>query len=301
MKQSLRFGIGTLQNLPWGDTIKLWQHIERLGFDSIWVADHFVNYMQPSDPWFESWSLLSALATMTNEIRIGTLVTSIPLRNPVVLSRQALTVDHISNGRLELGLGAGAPGTIDPQYKMTGIRDWPPAERVLRFKESVEIIDRCLRNKTISYHGQYYTVENAIFAPAPVQKPRPPLTIGAMRPKMIKIAAKYADTWNSFGDETFGAPQDLIIKNTRKRIELLDHYCAELDRDPDTIRRSLLVFGADAGTVFASEDNFRETVNRYVDIGITELIFFYPFFDESQQTTFEVIAKEIIPKLRINR
>lgn len=297
MGESIRFGIVTLQHLPWQDEVNRWQLIENLGFDSVWVADHFVNYMQPNAPWFESWTLLAALASRTSRIRIGTLVSSIPLRNPALLARQALTVDHISNGRLELGLGAGAPGDVDPVYSMIGIEDWAPAERVSRFQEVVEIVDKCLRNRVVSYDGQYYQLRDVAMAPPPVQRPRPPITIGAMGPRMLKLAARYADTWNSFGDEEWGAPPERVVKNTRHRNELLDKYCREIGREPNSLRRSLLTFGADAEIVFRSPKDFKEVVERYRKIGITELIFFYPH-TEKLIPTFKEIATETIPTLR---
>jgi len=297
MEQELRFGIATLQHLPWQKEVERWRFIENLDFDSVWLADHFVNYMQPNAPWFESWSMLAALANHTSRIRIGVLVTSIALRNPAVLARQALTVDHISNGRLELGLGAGAPGEIDPTYSMIGIEDWAPAERVSRFKEVVEIVDSCLRNRVTSYDGQYYKLKDVAMAPPPIQQPRPPITIGAMGRRMLKIAAKYADTWNSFGDEEWGAPPERVVENTRHRNELLDKYCEKIGRDPTTLRRSLLIFSAEASTVFRSARDFKEVVARYHEIGINEFIFFFPHTEE-QISTFRRIAEETIPSMR---
>lgn len=276
--------------------VERWKFIEVLGFDSAWVADHFVNYFQPNAPWFEAWTLLAALASHTSRIRLGTLVTSIPFRNPAVLARQALTVDHISNGRLELGLGAGASGEIDPSYSMTGIEDWAPRERVARFREVVEIVDECLRNRVTTYQGHYYQLKNTAMAPPPIQQPRPPITIGAMGPAMLKMAARYADTWNSFGGE-WGAPPGVILKNTQQRTEMLDKYCRQIGRDPKTLRRSLLIFGSEAESVFDSEEAFQEVVNRYRKIGITEFIFFYPHTDK-QIPMFKRIAKHLIPNLR---
>lgn len=297
MTQDIRFGAVVLQDMPIQKLIELWQKFEELGFDNTWVADHFVNYSHPSSPWFEGWTVLTAMANVTSRIRVGTLVTSIPLRNPALLARQALTVDHISNGRLEIGIGAGAPGTIDPTYKMIGIEDWSVKERTKRLREQVEIVDKLLTNTTTSYNGEYYNLEEAIMAPEPVQKPRPPITLAAHVKESLKIAADYADTWVSFGAE-FGAPPEVVVEKTRKRCGLLDKYCEKVGRDPATIRRSLLVFGAEANFAFASEEHFTEIVERYTAIGINDLVFFYPFFAPDQISNFEKIAKETIPTLR---
>lgn len=297
MPSIMRFGLLTLQSLPWHEELARWKQIETLGFDSVWLADHFVNYVNPEGPWFESWSLLSALAANTSKIRIGTLVTSIPLRNPAVLARQAMTVDHISGGRLELGLGAGASGREDPVYRMTGIEDWPPEERRARFHEQVAIIDQCLRKRITDYQGDYYSLEGTTIVPAPVQQPRPPITIGGGSKPLLKTAARYADRWNYIGGE-FGAPPEEIVANTRKRSSLLDAYCEDIGREPAEIIRSLLVWGSEANTVFQSEDNFIEVTERYRAVGVNELIFYYPFFDSSQISMLEKIAKDVIPKVR---
>jgi alkanesulfonate monooxygenase SsuD/methylene tetrahydromethanopterin reductase-like flavin-dependent oxidoreductase (luciferase family) len=186
---------------------------------------------------------------------------------------------------------------MDPVYSMIGIEDWAPGERVFRFQETVEIIDKCLKNRITSYDGRYYHLKDVTLAPPPVQQPRPPITIGAMGPRMIKIAARYADTWNSFGDEEWGAAPEKIVENTRRRNELLDRHCKEIGRNPNSLRRSLLVFGSDASIVFRSPKDFEEVVNRYTEIGITELIFYYPY-TEKLIPTFREIATEIIPTLR---
>ena len=294
MKQVLRFGIVTVQNLTWAEEVERWQFIEALGFDSVWVADHFVDPYEPDSPWFEGWTLLAALASQTKRIRIGTLVSSIPLRNPAMLARQALTVDHISNGRLELGLGTGVPW--DPAYSMIGIDNWPPQERIARFREAVEIVNRCLRNRVTTYEGRYYQLKGAVMRPPPVQRPRPPITIGATGKSMLEITARYADAWNSVPGE-WRAPLNTKLECTRQRNELLDEYCREIGRDPQTLRRSVLVFGSEAETVFNSTDTFDAVVKCYRDVGITEFIFYYPFNHE-QIPVFEKIAREVIPKLR---
>ncbi|MFW9844411.1 MAG: LLM class flavin-dependent oxidoreductase [Candidatus Thorarchaeota archaeon] len=296
-KQEIRFGAVILQDFPYQELVKLWQKFDSLNFDSTWIADHFVNYAHPDSPWLDGWSTLAGLAASTSRIRIGTLVTSIPFRHPAVLARQAMTVDHISNGRLEIGIGAGAPGSIDPSYTMTGIENWSTEERVERLKEQVEIVDTLLSNIKSSYEGKYYQLKDVIMAPGPVQKPRPPIVVAAHLKASLRIAAEFADTWVSFGAD-FGAPTELVVKNTEKRIAYLDMYCEKIGRDPGTLRRSLLVFGAEANTAFASEVQFTEIVERYTALGITDLVFFYPFFAPDQIPMFEKIAKEIIPTLR---
>ncbi|MGY5859622.1 MAG: LLM class flavin-dependent oxidoreductase [Candidatus Thorarchaeota archaeon] len=295
--QELRFGAVILQDFPYPELVKLWKKFEELEFDSTWIADHFVNYAHPDSPWLDGWSTLAGLAACTSRIRIGTLVTSIPFRHPAVLARQAMTVDHISNGRLEIGIGAGAPGSIDPSYTMTGIEDWPFKERTERLKEQVEIVDTLLSNIKSSYEGKYYQLKDAIMAPGPVQKPRPPLVVAAHIKASLRIAAEFADTWVSFGAD-FGSPVELVVANTQKRIDYIDKYCEKIGRDPGTLRRSLLVFGEEANYAFASEEKFKEIVERYTALGINELVFFYPFFAPDQIPMFEKIAKETIPTLR---
>ena len=300
MNQELHFSIAVLQNTAWKEQGQCWRRCEALGFfETLWVADHFVNYGAPNEPWFEAWTLLAAMATQTKTIRIGTLVSSAPWRNPAFLARQALTVDHLSGGRLELGLGAGAPGYIDPSYKMTGIPDWPPAERAARFREIVAIVDQLLRERVSSYTGKYYQLQDTTLYPAPLQQPRPPLTIGAEGPKMLKVAAQYADRWNTFGGTATTA--DEILAATREKNARLNDYCAELGRDPATLRRSFLVFGAAAELCYSgSLEAFYELIGRYQEAGIQEFVLFYPFMDRLIPA-FERIVGEGIPKLRGER
>jgi alkanesulfonate monooxygenase SsuD/methylene tetrahydromethanopterin reductase-like flavin-dependent oxidoreductase (luciferase family) len=297
MDRELRFGVIALQNAPWGEMVERWQSIEELGFDSVWVADHFVDFSRPREPWFEAWTLLAGLATQTSRIRIGTLVTPTAWRNPAFLARMTMTVDHLSNGRLELGLGAGATGDIDCSYAMTGIEDWASGERVARFREAVEIIDRMLRNKVTTYEGRYYRVVESAMSPSPIQEPRPPITIGANGPRMLRIAARYADTWNTYGGMGLSAVE--MLKATRERSAFLDECCEKIGRDPASLMRSLLLFGPPAEKAYSSEDGFSEVVEEYGDAGISEFIVYYPLRDE-HLPCFERIAKEIIPELRDN-
>jgi len=294
LSHELRFGIAFVPDTPWDEFVRRFLYIEELGFDIAGLGDHFAHFWFPSQPWLEAWALLSALATQTSKIRIGTLVTPIAWRNPAFLAKQALTVDHISHGRLELGLGAGV--RWDPGYEMTGIPNWSPRERVARFREYVEIVDQLLRNEVTNYEGRYYKIKEAIMSPRPIQKPRPPITIAATRPRMLKIAAHCADTWTNVGSAE-------SLEEIRHRNRLVDKYCREIGRDSRTLRRSywLTYFDAEKEKglfdYYESEDAFRDMVRPFIDMGVTEVLLSYPYRDE-QLPMFEKIAKEVIPELK---
>jgi len=301
MTHPLRFGIMFLQNMPWQTIVEHWQLVESLGYDSLWIADHFLNPHNIEDDWFDGWSLLAALATQTSTIRIGTLVTNIIYRNPAVIARQAQTLDHISNGRLELGIGATSER--DPSHRMTGVENWSTSERVVRFREIVEIVDLMLRQDTTTYLGDYYQVTDARIRPSAIQKPRPPLTIAAAGPSSLKLAAQYADTWNTFGGFGLSTQENLAI--TRQRSELLDGYCAKIGRDPGEIRRSFLV-GMTQDTPFASLEAFYDCIGRFQELGFSEFMFYYDYQalppDKCMdRDMLERIASEAIPALRKNK
>lgn len=300
MKRPLRFGILTLNNLPWSRLIEDWKLIESLGFDSAWVADHFVNPHSINDDWFDGWTLLSALATQTNSIRIGTLVTNIIYRNPAVLARQALTIDVISNGRLNLGIGATSKG--DPSHHMTGVEVWDTRERVERFGEIVEIVDKMLRNRVTSYQGKYYKINEALMNPAPLQRPRPPLVIASIGERTLKLAARYADTWNTYAGWNLSPKQTTDFLHQRN--ELLDQYCVEYKRDPDEITRSLTV-GLTQDTPFASLESFYDFIGRMREVGMNEFLFYLDLIGGSKdryldRPMLERIATQAIPLIKAN-
>lgn len=292
MHQRRQFGILVLQNDSWPAIVERVQRYEALGFNTAWIADHFVYPWDPSEPWFDCWTLLAGLATQTSRIRLGPLVTHVIYRNPALLARQAMTVDHLTGGRLELGIGAGASGY---DASMTGAPWWPPAERVQRFGEAVEILDRMLRDEVTSYEGRYYRVANAAMNPGPVQRPRPRLTIAASGPAMVKLAARYADVWNTEGSyrelyRVDASPAD-VLRLTRERNDLLSEHAAALGRDPGTITRSFLAgFGAAPENLWASVDAFHDFVGRYGEIGFTEFVCPEPSAEET--AVFERVVQD---------
>ena len=284
MKQKLLFGICTDQNMSWEKTVERWRYFESLGFDSLWDCDHYIQPSRPTGPYLEAWTLLAALAARTERIRIGVLVSCNTFRHPALLAKQAVTVDHISDGRLELGLGAG---WYVPEHEMLGIDFPPPPELVGRFREAVEIVDGLLRNDTTTYRGRYYRLSEATSRPGPLQKPRPPLMLGGHGPRVLRIVAEYGDAWNSFG----------TVDELRARNQILDEHCATIGRDPGEIRRSLYGWAAIMpNDPWASVDAFHEVVGRYREAGIHEFIIDQP--PEERFSVLERVAAEAIPTLR---
>jgi alkanesulfonate monooxygenase SsuD/methylene tetrahydromethanopterin reductase-like flavin-dependent oxidoreductase (luciferase family) len=292
----LNFGVLPWHSRPWQELVSIGKEIEKLGFDSIMLGDHFVNYNMPKEPLFESWTILAGLALVTERIRIGTLVSTISLRHPAMLARQALTVDHMSNGRLILGIGAGAPSSEgEIVYTMIGIPDWSGSERVAHFKEQVEIIDRLLREQVVSYSGQHYNLQDAKMFPPPIQQPRPPLTLGGIKRKMLAITAQYADIWSSFGGIKLSPTE--MFESISKQCNIIDSCCEEINRNPNTLKRSILIYGLEARDLYESEGNFLKFFEKYNELGFTEFIMHYPHSDK-QKAVFKHIAQEVIPSLK---
>ena len=284
MGRGLRFWICTDQNLPWPTLVERWQLYESLGFDSIWDCDHMIQPSRPTGPYFEGWTTLAGLAARTERVRVGVLVSCNTFRHPALLAKEAITVDHISNGRLEVGLGAG---WYVPEHEMFGI-DFPgPAELVDRFREAVELIDGMLREEVTTFQGHYYQLKEALSRPGPIQRPRPPLMIGAKKTRMLRIAAEYADTWNSSGS----------VEELRERNEILNEHCAAIGRDPNTIWRSLYGWASRlTSDPWESVESFQDVVGRYREAGVNEFIIDQP--RPEQLPILERVAHEVIPALR---
>jgi alkanesulfonate monooxygenase SsuD/methylene tetrahydromethanopterin reductase-like flavin-dependent oxidoreductase (luciferase family) len=306
---AIRVGVQTLPNLPWPVLLRKWQYLEELGYDTAWDCDHFVDPYWLDSPWFEGWTLLAGLAARTERIRLGSLVTTITYRNPALLAREALTLDHISGGRLELAIGAGG-APFDA--RMTGVDEWEPPERVARFRAFVEIVDRLLRGEVVTRDETYYPLRESRMHPDPVQRPRPPLTLAAEGPAAMKVVADFADRWVTYGLHARSGvtnPQELA-DDVRQRNATLDELCVARDRDPASISRCLLV-GLTAETPFASLDALEAFLGRYREAGITEFVVNW-IPEDSQDTDYwrqwsdrvatgemlERLAQEIRPRMR---
>jgi alkanesulfonate monooxygenase SsuD/methylene tetrahydromethanopterin reductase-like flavin-dependent oxidoreductase (luciferase family) len=297
MPYPLRFHVLLLPNVDWAELKARVLWLEQLGVEVAALADHVVDWANPTVPWLETWTALPALAGATRTIRLSTVVTQIPLRNPAMLARQLFTLDHISRGRIELGLGTGL--TIDPSSSMIGVPNWEPRERVERFGEYVELISRLFSQEVTTYQGHYYQTEGAV-RHRPAQLPRPPLLVAALSRRMMRHTARYADIWNSL---SFLPSFDEQLAETRERCATIDAECEAIGREPSTLRRSYTMFDAQArsrgGAIgyYESRELFIDQVSRLVEQGISDIGLYYPL-DPAQLDAFEAIASEVLPDLR---
>ena len=197
-----------------------------------------------------------------------------------------------------MGLGTGLE--VDPSYRMMGIENWSAKERVARFGEYVEIVDRLLSQEETTFKGRFYQVDAAALRPRPVQSPRPPIMIAAMGPVMLGHAARHADIWNSI---SFAKTFEAQLEETRGRVAAIDARCAAIGRDPATLRRSYLMFdptarrAAAGSTTTNSEETFTQMVEQVIALGITEIALYYPIADE-QKPVFERIARNVLPAMK---
>lgn len=254
---------------------------------------------------YEAWTLLGALAMATSRARIGSLVTPITFRHPALLAMAATTVDHAAGGRLEIGLGiGGAPvdGTV------VGAEDWPGPERVARLEEQLDLLDRLLRGEQIDGHTGYYPTSGAVVA-APIQAPRPPFVIAGSGPRLLEVAARFGDAWNTLGGQPMrgsglpAVPLSVAVAVTARQVAALIVACRRVGRDPDTIRRTILAYRV-SPNLFTSADAFSGYVGRYREVGMDEFIFYWPTDPETferapaLERALERTAIETIPRLR---
>jgi F420-dependent oxidoreductase-like protein len=277
MKHPVRFGIQTpQQHGSWQEMLSLWQEIDTLGFDSAWVFDHFLPiFSDPTGPCLEGWTALSALAMVTQKTRLGVMVTGNTYRHPGVLAKMATTVDIISGGRLILGIGAG---WFELEHQAFGIAFPKVAERLKKLDETLEVVKRLWTEDRVNFSGRYYQLKDALLNPQPVQKPHPPILVGASGEQVaLGIVARHADIWNSFGSPTVFA----------HKIAALTEHCRRIGRDPDTIEKSVLLQvtltddqetkrkareDEGWGALIGNSDEVRQQIEQYVAVGVTHII-----------------------------
>ena len=243
----MRFGIKTVpEHTSWADMLNVWRAADEIElFETAWNFDHFYPIIGDSDgPCLEAWVTLSALAQATSRIRIGCMVNGVPYRHPALVANMAASLDIVSDGRLELGLGAGWNEQETEAYGIDLLR---MGRRMDRFEEAVEVVDSLLSNEFTTFRGKYFQLEQARCEPKGPQQPRPPIVIGgAGEKRTLRIAARFAQHWNI----SFVTPDQFIKKN-----EILLAHCESVGRDSSLITRSVqIISGADQDPVEVADE-----------------------------------------------
>lgn len=312
MTRKIRFGVQTApQNTTWQDLRDTWKLIDSLDYDTAWTFDHFFPILSdPSGPCFEGWISLAALASETSRVQAGVLVTGNTYRHPAVLAKMAATLDHTSGGRLIMGIGAA---WFEMEHNAYGIPFLTTAERIRRVDEAAEVIKRLWTEKQVTFEGRYYQLKDAYCEPKPLQQPRPPIMIGGSGEKlMLRVIAKHADQWN-----TFGSPEVF-----RHKIEVLKEHCLAVSRNFDEIevswagaalvtdsseekdellQRFAAAFGITPeqyapGALVGTASEVRDRIAKLIDAGVTHFI---PIANTPfNHASIRRFAEEVIPAFR---
>jgi F420-dependent oxidoreductase-like protein len=260
----LRFGLKVTQaNGTYAEIREAWLEADRLGFDTAWAHDHLLNLLDYSQPEDEGWTLLTALLVEARRIRGGLMVTANTFRHPAVLAKIATTVDVVSGGRVEVGLGAG---WHEDEHRQYGLPLPPLGERMRRLEEACQVMKALWTEPRATVEGAYYQVREAFHEPKPVQRPHPPLVLGTSGEKVgLRIVARHGQEWNM----AKGTPAEFHRLST-----LLDGYCRDAGRDPASVERSIQFLpeamqGDDAAALVAR-------AREFVAAGATHLIWNCP-------------------------
>lgn len=278
-----------------------WQRAEELGFHAAYTYDHLSWRTFRDGPWFGALPTLTAAATATDRLRLGTLVTSPNFRHPVTLAKELISLDDISGGRITLGIGAGGNGF---DATALGQEAWTPRERADRFGEFVPLLDQLLTEGAVTEYGARYSAVEARNIPGCVQRPRLPFAVAATGPRGLKLAARHGQAWVTTGDPSLyeeGTPQE-SVEAIRGQVEKLGGACAEIGRDVAELEKILLTgFTPDRRRPLDSVDEFVDFAGRHQELGITELVVHWPVPDSDfavDQVVFEKIVTEAPAQLR---
>jgi F420-dependent oxidoreductase-like protein len=297
------------EGVSWEQWLALAAAAEDAGIEALFRSDHYLSLDAPSErASLDAWTTLAGLAARTSRIRLGTLVSPATFRHPSVLAKSAATVDHISGGRVELGLGAG---WMELEHRAYGF-DFPPAsERVARFAEQLELVHRVWTEDEPSFSGRFYTLDSCPALPKPAQRPRPPIIVGGSAlPGTARPAARFADEYNTFG----ASPEEAARRRRR-----LDGACAAEGRDPATLPLSVMtgfLIGADAGElrdrarrlgghdvlarfrengVAGTPDEVVARLAEYEEAGVTRVMLQHLLHDDLDAV--EVLGRDVLPAL----
>ena len=274
----MRFGLDISQHqLDYDEILTRARLAEEAGFDGAWVFDHFKPlYGDPSGPCLEGWSLLAALARDTERLRLGALVTGVTYRHPSVLAAQAVTVDHLSGGRLELGLGAA---WFEQEHRELGI-DFPgAAERAARLEEAAIVLKKLMTEDGANFAGRHYRLNGARYNPKPLQRPHPPLWIGANgERRTLPIAGRLADVWHGSGS----------VASLARKAGIVREAARAAGRDPDEVTLASWL------SISEPFEEVTERARALQDLGFGYLVVSWP---SEGRARLEAFISEVMPAL----
>jgi F420-dependent oxidoreductase-like protein len=266
------------QNCSLADLRTVWRIADEAGFDHLWGFDHLNPIFDDvGGDVLEGMTLLAAMAEATTRVRIGLLVTGNTYRHPALLAKMATTIDHLSGGRLEFGIGASG---AEAEHTMLGIPFFTPGERIRRLGEALTVCRRLWSGDVVSFDGRCYTLTDAVARPRPVQRPHPPIWVGGAGERLtLRVVAEHADVWNVIG------PVDEVAR----KATVLDEHCADIGRDPAEIKRSVQP-RFDPAEPAAMVD----LLHAYVDAGFTENVVYVPPGGDPVRAA-EIAAERVLP------
>jgi F420-dependent oxidoreductase-like protein len=274
----MRFGLKANQHqLDWPEMLSRVRYAEDHGFDGAWIFDHFKPMAgDPAGPCMEAWSLLAALAASTERIRLGALATGVMWRHPSVLAAQAVTIDHVSSGRLDIAMGAA---WFEDGHRQLGV-DFPGArERTERLEEAVQVMRLLMTEDDSNFEGRHYRLDGATYHPRPVQRPHPPIWIAAEgERRMIPIAARQADVWHCFSP----------LEELPGKVRVLEEQAASAGRDPSSIARA-----ADL-SISGTWHEVIERAEALRDLGFGYLVVAWP---PEGRTLLDSFVENVLPAL----
>lgn len=294
----------------YSDVLYRAQRCEELGIGSVWLYDHMYGPGAPTIPSLEAWTLATALLTRTERLRVGHMVLCNQFRHPAVLAKMATTLDQISGGRLELGLGSGS---VPGEHQRMGLPWSTFRDRAERLGEALEILTQAFADERVDFAGRHYTVEDMPIVPGAVQKPRPPIVVGGVEERFtLPLVARYADVWN--------VPISALAELERKR-DVLSACCADIGRDPADIVLSVAAvmalapddatlhevrevaekrfgapaFGLHEGGLVGTAPQIVDRIKELEELGFGQIVLFT--HDRGSDPTLELLASRVIGAL----
>jgi len=295
----MRLGILILPDTTWTTNVRRWRTAEQLGFDTAWTYDHVWWRGLRDHAWFAAMPLLAAAAAVTERMQIGLMVGSPNFRHPVLLAKEAIAVDDISQGRFVLGVGSGAPKAGDAE--VLGGDPLTGAERAARFAEFVELTDQLLTEPAVTWTGRYYRAQEARMIPGSVRKPRLPLAVAASASAGLELTARYGDAWITAGPANWlgGYTPQECRSVVAAQVEELERACDRAGRDFSNLQR-IMIATPMCGDPLESAKSCLEIAEQYAEIGMTQLVIHWPresgVYAGDEQVLWD-IATQVLPDL----